>query len=289
MGGETHVVVVARDITDRLAAEEKIHAADQELNRHADRERIARDLHDTVIQRLFAAGMTLQAAAKASPEVEQRVERVIDELDATIRDIRQTIFHLTSHSLAPSSLRRRIVAVVEQEEEALGFAPHLRFDGAVETVDELRAADLLAVVREALSNVGRHAGATAVEVTVAVGSEISVTVEDDGTGFPVEIATGEGLANMGQRAELRGGHCSIEARSPRGLPCVGQCPPARSPRPDTGEAPSVPGRRASPRQTTADPGIGRAPRPGRCTIAWGRGQAERQRGTVRVRSSKRTG
>ena len=119
MNGQMHVVAIVRDITDRLEAERQLQVAEQELSVLEERERIARDLHDTVIQRLFAAGMSLQAvAAQPGRDVESRVTGVIDELDETIRDIRQTIFHLTAHTLERASLRRQVVDVVDREEKA---------------------------------------------------------------------------------------------------------------------------------------------------------------------------
>ena len=217
MDGQVHVVAIVRDIAERIEAQRLLQAAEQELHLLEDRERIARDLHDTVIQRLFAAGMTLQAtAAQAAPEIGERVGRVIDELDATIRDIRQAIFRLTAHTLDRHSIRRRIVGVVEQEEPALGFAPEVRFEGAIETVDDERAEELLAVLREALSNVARHARAGSVVIEVSIGEDVVLAVTDDGVGLPTEIGPGRGLGNMALRAEALGGTCSIEAASPRG-------------------------------------------------------------------------
>lgn len=215
--GRVHVVAIVRDIAERIEAQRLLQAAEQELQLLEDRERIARDLHDTVIQRLFAAGMTLQAtAAQAPPELGERVGRVIDELDATIRGIRQAIFRLTAHTLDRRSIRRRIVGVVEQEEPALGFAPEVRFEGAIETVDDDRAEELLAVLREALSNVARHARAGAVVIEVTIGEDIVLVVTDDGVGLPADLGPGRGLGNMALRAEALGGTCSIEAVSPRG-------------------------------------------------------------------------
>jgi PAS domain S-box-containing protein len=216
-GGGVNVVVVFRDISGRLEAERQLQDAEQELSVLADRERIARDLHDTVIQRLFAAGMSLQAtAAQATPEVGARVDGVIDELDQTIREIRQAIFRLTAHTLGATSLRRRIVDVVEQEEELLGFAPEVGFNGPVETVDEGRVEHLLAVLREALSNVARHAGASRVEVRVDVGDDLRLTVTDDGTGMPDDATPGGGTVNFRDRAAALGGVVEVTTNQPHG-------------------------------------------------------------------------
>ena len=216
-GESMHVVVVVRDITERLEAEQQLQAAEQELSVREDRERIARDLHDTVIQRLFAAGMTLQAAsAHADPEVEGRVSGVIDELDQTIRDIRQAIFGLTAHTLDRTSLRRQVVAIVDQEEEVLGFTPEVRFDGPVESADETRSEHLLAVLREALSNVGRHARASRAQVQIEMGDRLTLTVTDDGVGVAADAEPGDGSVNLRQRAEALGGTFAVEPATPRG-------------------------------------------------------------------------
>jgi PAS domain S-box-containing protein len=216
-GERRSVVAFARDITDRLEAERQLQEAEQELSVREDRERIARDLHDTVIQRLFAAGMSLQAAAaQSSPAVEARVNGVVDELDATIRDIRQTIFRLTAHRLEATSLRRQIVEVVEQEAEILGFTPEVRFDGPIESVDDTRSEHLLAVLREALSNVGRHAQAGRTQVTVAVTDRLTLSVTDDGIGVPADAVAGGGSANLRERAEGLGGEVEVRAGDDRG-------------------------------------------------------------------------
>jgi PAS domain S-box-containing protein len=216
-GERRSVVAFSRDITDRLEADRKLKEAEQVLSILEDRERIARDLHDTVIQRLFAAGMSLQAAAaQAGPEVESRVGSVIDELDATIRDIRQTIFRLTAHKLETTSLRRQIIDLVEQEGEVLGFTPEVRFTGPIESVDDERSEHLLAVLREALSNVARHARASRSDVQIDVGGELVLTVQDDGVGIPADATPGGGTANLRNRAEGLGGSVDVSPNEPRG-------------------------------------------------------------------------
>ena len=136
-----------------------------------DRERIARDLHDVVIQRLFAIGLTLEGASRSiiEPDAGQQVVRAVDELDQTIKEIRTTIFGLQASAGADDpSLRARIVAVVEQSLHALGFVPSLRFDGLIDTTVPDRISDqVVAVLREALSNAARHAQATQVEVVLS--------------------------------------------------------------------------------------------------------------------------
>jgi two-component system, NarL family, sensor histidine kinase DevS len=226
-GDHTRVVAIVRDITERVQAERRIREIQRELSVGEDRERIARDLHDTVIQRLFAAGMSLQAVAtQAEPRIGDRVGSVIDELDETIREIRQAIFQLTAHTLERGSLRRQIIEVVEQQEEALGFAPEVRFDGPVESVDDERATHLLAVLREALANVARHARASRVEVHVDVGEDLTLLVGDDGVGMPARPVTGGGTVNLRERAEALGGTVEVAANEPRGT-CVRWSVPAR--------------------------------------------------------------
>jgi signal transduction histidine kinase len=182
-----------------------------------DRERIARDLHDVVIQRLFAAGMQLQGAARHSvrPEVQERIDGVVDSLDTTIRDIRGAIFELRSPSA--SDVRTRVRDLVAEARESLGFRPELALDGPVgSALPEPVAAGLLAVLREALSNVARHARATTVRVHVSLaGGRLELSVVDDGVGIG-EVARRSGLDNMRRRAEELGGTVTLQPTSPHG-------------------------------------------------------------------------
>ncbi|MCX5070408.1 GAF domain-containing sensor histidine kinase [Micromonospora lupini] len=182
-----------------------------------DRERIARDLHDVVIQRLFATGLQLQSAAPmmARPEVARRINAAVDDLDATIRDIRRTIFELRTPMTA--TLRTEIREAIEVAAESLGFTPHLEVTGPVDSAvpDGVRP-DLTAVLREALSNTVRHAQATSVDVAVRVdGGQVSVTVTDDGVGCAPAAARG-GLINLRERADRLGGAFTIRPAQPRG-------------------------------------------------------------------------
>ncbi len=174
-----------------------------------DRDRIARDLHDHVIQRLFAAGLSVQSVASGLRD-EQRVARlgrVVDDIDDTIRQIRTSIFELRG-ALGPQSgsLRSRLVDVAADLTRPLGFSPRLGFTGPIDVVvSEDLADELVAVIREALTNVARHAHASHVEVEVsATGAELSVDVLDDGVGIGA-AARRSGLANLRDRAERRGG------------------------------------------------------------------------------------
>jgi signal transduction histidine kinase len=182
-----------------------------------DRERIARDLHDVVIQRLFATGLQLQTAATLAgrPEVTARVNTAVDELDTTIRDIRSAIFELRTPMSA--TLREEVREIVEAASAALRFRPTLEIAGPVDSAAsaEIRA-DLLAVLREALSNVVRHAKASAVAVTVrAQAGRLVVVVKDDGVGVGSTPGRG-GLLNMSQRAAHHNGFFEVRALDPHG-------------------------------------------------------------------------
>jgi signal transduction histidine kinase len=186
----------------------RLHARVREMAVVEDRERIARDLHDTVIQRLFAAGLTLQGTARmvAQPEVAQRIEQVVDDLDVTIRHIRTAIFGLEVARLHGKSLREDILLVVAEASRVLGFAPQVRFDGPIDSlVPDDVAEQVVAVLREALSNVARHASARSVEVALDAEAELILTVRDDGVGPSPEASPGNGLRNMESRAITLGG------------------------------------------------------------------------------------
>ena len=175
-----------------------------------DRDRIARDLHDLVIQRLFAVGLSVQGAARdaVKPLVSQRLERVVDDLDETIKDIRRTIYQLHA-SPGQSGLRSELDEVLEQAEDALGFAPSMRTDGPLSAIPDEVGADLVAVLRESLTNAAKHAGATAVAVEVRVGSALEALVTDNGRGLPARLGRESGLANLRSRAEAHGGTLNL--------------------------------------------------------------------------------
>jgi len=180
-----------------------------------DRDRIARDLHDLVIQRLFATGMTLQGARRRGevPEaLDARIDAVIEDLDATVREIRTTIFALNS-SEGPTTmaLRARVLREVALAGTALGFQPRVTIEGPVDAVVVGVVADhTIAALREAMSNVARHAHASQIEVALELsGDDIVLVVTDDGVGiFPGSRRSG--LRNLVQRAEELGGSCVVE-------------------------------------------------------------------------------
>ncbi|MFP1661436.1 GAF domain-containing sensor histidine kinase [Streptomyces cavourensis] len=182
---------------------------------YEDRDRIARDLHDLVIQRLFATGMMLESAQRRSvvPEVRTGVGRAVDELDVTIQEIRTAIFALQQEPAeAPSGLRTRVLREINMAAVPLGFKPSHRFLGAVDAlVGELTGKNLVAALREALSNAFRHAGASVIDVVVDATATlpdgraaVRLSVADDGVGIP-EGGRRSGLRNLARRAESLGG------------------------------------------------------------------------------------
>jgi signal transduction histidine kinase len=172
-----------------------------------DRERIARDLHDQVIQRLYATGMSLEgvSARIGDPASRRRVSDAVDALDETIKEIRSAIFSLHLRPEKDQGLRARILAVIDEAATALGFAPELRMAGPLDgRVPDETGGHLLAAMREALSNAARHSGASDVKVTVEAGAELVLTVCDNGVGIK-ESGRRSGLANLVDRAVRLGG------------------------------------------------------------------------------------
>ncbi len=184
----------------------RAHEDQHRLALFEERDRIGRDLHDVVIQRLFATGLSLQGAGRLadSAQVRARLESAVDELDDTIKDIRGTIFALSSPRTG-ADLRADLTSLCQRAAATLGFEPTLSLAGPIASViDAELGADLLAVLSEALSNTARHARATQVQVRLSVGRAIVLEVVDDGVGFGVGVRH-SGLRNLRERAECRGG------------------------------------------------------------------------------------
>jgi signal transduction histidine kinase len=186
-----------------------------------DQERIARDLHDTVIQRLFATGLSLQSVSRLAQDetLYRRIMSAVEDLDETVRHIRSVIFGL-GRPLAgiPASLRRRTLDLCAEAASSLGFEPRVLFDGPVDTAVRTPMTDeILAVLRESLSNVSRHARARTASVEVAVdSSNLTLIVTDDGVGMASATNDGgRGLGNIRARAVDLGGTSSVES-SPGG-------------------------------------------------------------------------
>ena len=197
-----------------------------------DRDRIARDLHDLAIQRLFATGMTLQSAGRfiEHSEASERVARAVDDLDETIKIIRSTIFGLRSREQADESgLRSRVVRVVGEMAPMLGYAPSLRMEGLLDTQVPKEISDhVIAVLSEALTNVARHAHAGHAEVVLETdGREIRLSVTDDGVGIPPG-GRRSGLRNMAERAEQLNGTLQVTSPAGGGVSLV-WCVPVKQP------------------------------------------------------------
>lgn len=185
----------------------------RELEILADRDRIARDLHDHVIQRLFAVGLSLQGTIPRahSPEVQQRLTGTVDDLQAVIQEIRTAIFDLHGTQAGTTRLRQRLDEVIAQ----FGDAPmhtSTRFVGPLSVVDSTLADHAEAVLREAISNAVRHSGATELAVLVEVADDLSIEVSDNGCGIAAEV-TESGLGNLRARALSAGGQFTITDRS----------------------------------------------------------------------------
>ena len=191
----------------------------EQLHLVSERERIARDLHDSVIQRLFAVGLSLEATSRRpAAETTDRLHRAVADIDDTIRSIRSSIFSLESRPDDDAGLRSRILEVVAEATPALGFEPSVRFEGPVDTLANDEVTDnIVATLREALTNVARHAKATSARVTVTADEDIVLIVDDDGVGAATfQRDGGHGVTNLSERARMLGGRVAITALSPRG-------------------------------------------------------------------------
>jgi two-component system sensor histidine kinase DevS len=214
-GGRMLVIAVVRDVSDRREAEEELGRARAVLALVDERERIARDLHDTVIQRLFAVGLSLQAALARdeSGPAGERMRLAIDDIDETIRDIRSAIFALHTQRPGSASVRADVMTVARDAARVLGFEPTITFDGPIDSAaTDAMHEHLVATLREALSNVAQHAHATRVEITVNVEqNSLVLAIGDNGRGVGEAPVAGNGLANMRHRAESLGGRCEVSA------------------------------------------------------------------------------
>jgi signal transduction histidine kinase len=185
----------------------------------ADRDRIARDLHDHVIQRLFASGLQLQSTLRRStdPAVQERLQHVVTELDQTVREIRTAIFDLhTADDPGAGDLRRRLLDAVAGAVLGSGLSPSVRMSGAVDTlVPPAVGVHAVAVVREAVSNAVRHAGAATLTVTVEARDDLRIDVLDDGVGIDPGVAR-SGLRNLAERARECGGELVVQPGSAGG-------------------------------------------------------------------------
>lgn len=217
--GAVQTVVAVRDVSDRREVEARLALA-------ADRERIAHDLHDLVIQRVFAVGMSLQSVVGLveSPVVRDRIASATDELDETIRSLRSAIFHLGSANTY-RGLTAHLAELIDERAHHLGFTPDLNVVGKVDDVPDFVADQLIATLTEALSNVLRHAHATAASVLITrADGELRLEVADNGTGISVEPKPLGGLSNMMWRAAELGGSCTVAPSEASGTRLVWQVP-----------------------------------------------------------------
>jgi signal transduction histidine kinase len=196
----------------------RVSADRQRLAIFEDRDRIARDLHDLIIQRLFATGLGLQALmARAQPaEVGRKISGYVDDLDTTIHDVRKTIFSLQEPEERPSGLRGEILRTVTAASAALEFEPQLTMRGPLDSAVPVAVRpDLIAVLGEALTNVVRHARAKHADVQVVVDTgarSLTLVIEDDGVGPAPDNRAGHGTLNMNARAQRLGGRFALEPR-----------------------------------------------------------------------------
>jgi len=226
IAGTRRVIATVRDITaNRLAADE-LEAARQRVMLAEDHERIARDLHDTVIQRLFASGLSLQSVLTVVPDIaREKIERILDDQDDAIRELRTAIFGLSSKRSAGRTIRVVVNQLVDDASRVLGFRPTLHFNGVLDSIDQEVTAEAAAIVRESLSNVARHAKANRVEVSLShIGDRLAVVVSDDGEGIPSSHRLGSGLLNMHDRAARLHGNCTVTSGDGNGTTIRWQVP-----------------------------------------------------------------
>lgn len=207
------IIASIRDITERLEEAERLRSTQEMLTLSSERERIARDLHDTVLQRLFGLGLELQTiAVKEQGDTGTRLETAVDEIDTIIKEIRTSVFTLGA-ARREGSLGQELGDIITQSARVLGFSPRLNIQGPLENmVSPLLRPDLTAALREALANVARHARATTVSVDIAVRDySLTVSVVDNGCGLPqgVDNDPGNGLRNMRSRALAHRGSFSV--------------------------------------------------------------------------------
>jgi signal transduction histidine kinase len=195
----------------------KARADQRRLAVFEDRDRIAGDMQSLVIRRLFNIGLGLESLSRlVQPDLRRRVAGLVEDLDATIRDLRHSIFslqeHLNAERESPGSLDETLLRTIGQAADALGFEPRVGLSGSLDAVvPERIRPDLLATLREALANVARHAKATAVSVQLRVAEgELTLDVLDDGVGIPADRDRSSGLANLRRRAGRWGGNLTVE-------------------------------------------------------------------------------
>ncbi len=207
----------------------RLHQRVQEVVLFEERDRLARDLHDTVIQRLFAIGLSLQSIVGSSAQVPgaERLQKIVADIDDTIRQVRTSIFELGSDELH-QGVRANVVALLRELTPVVGFEVHASFDGPIDTaVSDPLSEHLLAVIREAITNVGKHAEARTAKVAISVGDGHCVLrISDNGKGIAAnpERVGGFGLGNLRRRAEKLSGDFDIESPASGGTDLTWRVP-----------------------------------------------------------------
>jgi len=223
--GRRCTIASIRDVTMRRQSEAELASARERLAILDDRERIARDLHDSIIQELFAAGLGLQTIIGRvdDPDVVARIETSIDRLEATITRLRNVIFDLR-RPIEAGHLGSALEEVLRSAAIELGFDAKLDVEGDLDAVPPRVREHLVPTVREAVMNVAKHADASRITVAIDVGAELTLTVLDDGRGLVPAAGSGFGLANMRDRARTLGGTFTIEDRDGGGTAVVWSVP-----------------------------------------------------------------
>lgn len=218
------MVASVRDISERRFAEAELRIAHERISLLEDRERIARDLHDTVIQEVFGAGLTIQGALGRieDDDVRERLTATIGRLDASMATLRRVIFDLKEQPA--SGVRQAVDDVLAAAAGELQFSPALRLMGDLESIDPGTISHLIPVLREALTNVAKHASAGSVDVSIAVGDYVTLTVTDDGVGLERAAGEGFGLSNLEERATELNGQFVIVGREATGTRVVWRVP-----------------------------------------------------------------
>lgn len=208
--------VLVADISARVRAEAALRESIQQIALMQERQRIAADLHDLVIQRLYAVSLELEAAERlVSPDDVVRIDSAIEGISDAIQELRASI-HSLNRDLEPAALAPAMDRLIRHATRTLGFAPTLTCAGSLDEVPRTVRTELLAVLQEALSNVARHAAATRVDIDMTVQPDlVALRVVDDGRGMH-GVTRRSGLANLRARAERLGGTFSCAANIPTG-------------------------------------------------------------------------
>lgn len=207
-------MAAVRDLTELSRVEDTMVEATRRRILAEEHERLARDLHDRIIQSLFALGLDLESGLTA-PDVDQtaRISRAVDTLDDVIRAIRDVIFDVRRNRADDDSVRGQVVALAAGLIPSLGFEPALEFNGELDTLDPVLADHVVAVARESLSNVARHADANTATVALsATDTDVFVRVTDDGCGLPEALERRSGHSNLADRARLADGAFQVGSR-----------------------------------------------------------------------------